>query len=318
MDIGLQATNRIMEEVGNVIIGKEDTIRKVMTCILAKGHILIDDIPGVGKTTLAVAFSKSMALKQNRIQFTPDVMPSDVLGYNMYNKATQKFEYAQGAVMCNMLLADEINRTSSKTQSALLEAMEEQRITVDGTTYNLPKPFIVIATQNPVGSIGTHMLPESQLDRFAMKLTMGYPSIEDEINMLKDKHQNNSMDSVKAIVDDNGLLYMQNEVDKVYVHHNIYTYIAHIAKATREHKSIELGLSPRGSVALCRLAKANAYISQRNYVVPDDVRAVLMGASEHRIILSSKAKIKDITIENIMYEIVGQVQVNKEKQYAEK
>ena len=311
MDMGLKAANMIMDEVKKVIIGKEDIIKKTMICILAQGHILIDDIPGVGKTTLAVAFSKAMALKQNRIQFTPDVMPSDVTGFSIYNKEKNTFEYKKGAVMCNMLLADEINRTSSKTQSSLLEAMEEKKVSVDGKVYHLPNPFIVIATQNPVGSIGTHMLPESQLDRFTMRLTMGYPSVEDEINMLKGKHRNNPMDSVDPIIDDKGLLYMQRKVDEVFIHDSIYEYVSKIAAATRSHPDVQLGVSPRGSVAICNVAKANAFISGRDYVVPDDVRVVLIDTLSHRMLLNSKSRAGRRSVIDILYEIIQGISIQQ-------
>jgi len=312
MDMGLKAANMIIDEVKKVIIGKDDIIKKALVCILAKGHILIDDIPGVGKTTLAVAFSKAMALRQNRIQFTPDVMPSDVTGFSIYNKEKHKFEYKSGAVMCNMLLADEINRTSSKTQSALLEAMEENKVSIDGKVYPLPNPFTVIATQNPVGSIGTQMLPESQLDRFTIRLTMGYPSMEDEMNMLKGKHMRNPLDAVEPIINDKGLLYMQSEVEKVFIHDNIYEYITNIAAATRTHPEIQLGVSPRGSVALCNIAKANAYLNGRNYVTPDDIRMVLMDTLSHRLIINSKARSIKKTVTDILYDIVRNTTVKQQ------
>lgn len=318
MKEGLKAATLIMEEVRKVIIGKDDIIRKVMISILANGHILIEDIPGVGKTTLAMAFSKAMKLEHHRIQFTPDVMPSDVTGFSVYNKDTNQFEYRKGAVMCNLLLADEINRTSSKTQSALLEAMEERRITVDGETRALKAPFIVIATQNPIGSIGTQMLPESQMDRFIMKITMGYPSIESEIEMLKDKHMKNPMDSVNPILNSTGICAMQLDVERVFIHDEIYAYIAEIAAATRRHPTLKLGISPRGSIALSKAAKAEAYLNGRDYVLPEDVRAILKDTVKHRLILSSKARINHITIEQVLEDIVKKIVVEKGIGYAEK
>lgn len=318
MKEGLRAATLIMEEVRKVIIGKDDIIRKVMISILANGHILIEDIPGVGKTTLAMAFSKAMKLEHNRIQFTPDVMPSDVTGFSVYNKDTNQFEYRKGAVMCNLLLADEINRTSSKTQSALLEAMEERRITVDGETRALQDPFIVIATQNPIGSIGTQMLPESQMDRFIMKITMGYPSIESEIEMLKDKHMKNPMDSVNPILNSTGICAMQMDVERVFIHDEVYAYIAEIAAATRRHPTLKLGISPRGSIAVSKAAKAEAYLNGRDYVLPEDVRAILEDTVKHRLILSSKARINHITIEQVLEDIVKKIVVEKGIGYAEK
>ncbi len=310
--MGLKAANRIMDEVRKVIIGKDEVIRKTLLCILAKGNILIEDIPGVGKTTMAMAFSKAMELKQKRVQFTPDVMPSDVTGFNVFNKQTQKFEFQEGAAMCNLLLADEINRTSSKTQSALLEAMEEQQVSVDGKIYLLPDPFIVIATQNPVGSVGTQMLPESQLDRFAMCLYMGYPEVEDEVLMLKGKHCANPMENVKPVVSDRGLLYMQKEVEQIYIKDNVYAYVAEIASATRQHPDILLGMSPRASLAVCNLAKAHAYLTGRDFVVPDDVRAVLQDAVVHRLVLRGGTRDKQNDVKRILHDIIKEIPVRKE------
>lgn len=310
MNTGLEMTHMIMGEVKKAVIGKDNVIRRIMTCFLSKGHVLIDDIPGVGKTTLAMAFSKAMALKQNRIQFTPDVMPSDVTGFTIYDKQTNAFKYKKGAVICNLLLADEINRTSSKTQSALLEAMEELHVTVDGKVYNLPKPFLVIATQNPVGSIGTHMLPESQLDRFTIRITMGYPSIEDEADMLRGKHLKNPMDDINPIINDEGLVLLQELVEKIYIHERIYEYIARIAAATRNHEGIRLGISPRGSVALCRMSQANAFIEGRDYVTPDDIIEVAADTLSHRIVLNSKSKMERKTAEEVLMDIIESIPVN--------
>lgn len=312
MNTGVETTNLIMDEVRKVVIGKDDVIRKIMTCFLAKGHVLIDDIPGVGKTTMAMAFSKAMALKQNRIQFTPDVMPSDVTGFSTYDKSTNNFKFKPGAVICNLLLADEINRTSSKTQSALLEAMEEKRVTVDGKVYQLPNPFLVIATQNPVGSIGTHMLPESQLDRFTIMIHMGYPSIKNEIDMLKGKHMKNPMDEIRPIINDEKLVELQEMVEKIFIHDRIYEYIAKIAAETRSNEGIKLGVSPRGSVALCRMAKANAFLEGRDYVTPDDVVFVAQDTLAHRIILNSKSRMGRKTPKDVLAEIIRKIPVDKE------
>ncbi len=316
--MGLKAANMIMDEVKKVIVGKDVIIRKTLICLLAKGHILIEDIPGVGKTTLAMAFSKAMALKEKRVQFTPDVMPSDVTGFTVYNKQTGQFDYKEGAVMCNLLLADEINRTSSKTQSALLEAMEEGRVSVDGKVYSLPKPFHVIATQNPVGSIGTQMLPESQLDRFAMCLQMGYPDIADEVEMLKGRQGADVMKQVEPIINEKGLLYMQQEVEKVYVKESVYAYIAQIAAETRSHPELRLGLSPRGSLAVCKLAKANAYLDGREFTTPDDVRGVLLDACVHRLLPRQTTRDKEEQLRQILFDIIANTPVQKEKDYASK
>ena len=301
---GNEAIQRIMGEVKKVIVGKDEVIRHVITAIIADGHILIDDIPGVGKTSLALAFSKAMSLNYNRMQFTPDVLPSDVTGFTMFNKKNGEFEFIEGAIMCNLFLADEINRTSSKTQSALLEAMEEGTVTVDSVTHELPSPFNVIATQNPVGSVGTHMLPESQLDRFMFCLSMGYPSVENEAKMLKEKYGQNPLDNVLPIIDSKGLGIIKKETAKVFIHDQIYDYISRIAGVSRNMEEIELGISPRGSVAIMRAAQAAAYINGRNYVVPDDVNDILAPCARHRIILSSRAKVSKATVDEVVNKIL--------------
>ncbi len=303
---GYEAVRRVVSEVEKAVVGKHEAVLQVMAAIIADGHVLIDDIPGVGKTTLALAFSKSMSLDYNRVQFTPDVLPSDVIGFTMLNKKTQEFEYKQGAVMCNLFLADEINRTSSKTQSALLEVMEEKTVTVDSVTHQLPTPFNVIATQNPVGSVGTHMLPESQLDRFMFCVSMGYPSIEDEVTMLKDKYQNHPLDNVRPVIDGKGLEVIKKEVAKVYISDEIYNYIANISAASRNMQEILLGISPRGSVAMVRAAQAIAYMEERNYVVPDDIKKIIYPCIRHRIILSSRAKAAKISIQNVVEKIINE------------
>ena len=308
---GLELCNKVMSEVGKVIVGKDEVIRKVMLAIMAEGNILIEDIPGVGKTTLAVAFSKAMSLQYNRIQFTPDVMPSDVTGFSMYNKKTNEFEYRQGAIMCNMFLADEINRTSSKTQAALLEAMEEHKVTVDGITRELPTPFTVIATQNPVGSVGTHMLPESQVDRFMFRLSMGYPSVQNEVMMLKGKHAASPMDNVQQIIDTDILKKIQEQVDEVFIHDSIYEYIATISAFTRQLPEVELGISPRGSVAIAKAAKAEAYLAGRDYVTPEDVKNILKAAANHRIILTTQSKMSGTTVEQVIDKVLERIVVTR-------
>lgn len=299
----------VMQEVRKAVKGKDEIIEKVMMAVLAKGHILMEDIPGVGKTTLALAFSKSMALKQNRMQFTTDVLPSDVIGFSMYNAKTQEFEFKEGAVMCNLFLADEINRTSSKTQSALLEAMEEGQVTVDGVTRILPKPFTVIATQNPVGSAGTQMLPESQLDRFMIKLSMGYPDPASEIAILKDRQGANPLNDVKQVVDGKDIVMMQAETDNLHMDDAIIEYITMLSFATRQNPLIELGVSPRGSIALAGMSKARAYISGRTYVTPEDVQSIFKDVAGHRIILNLRAKISSVTIDEVIDNIFRTVPV---------
>ncbi len=303
---GTEKCKGIMNEINKVIIGKEAIIKNVLAAIIAEGHVLLEDIPGVGKTTLAMTFSKAMSLKYSRMQFTPDVMPSDVTGFSIYNKETGGFEYKEGVIMSNFFLADEINRTSSKTQSALLEAMEEKKVTVDGNTYELKKPFIVMATQNPIGSIGTSMLPESQLDRFMMRLSMGYP----EVRMLKSKEGNDDIiSSVNSVVTMNEVIDIQNEVAEVYVHDDIYAYIVSIVNATRKNDNILLGVSPRGTIAIVNAAKAMAYICGRNYVIPDDVKEIINPVTNHRIILSGKARAAHVSVEQVIGNILGSVRI---------
>ena len=269
--------NRILaveNEVKKAIIGKDDAISKVMTAIIAGGHILLEDIPGVGKTTMALAFSKAMGLHFNRVQFTPDVVPSDITGFTMYDKSSGEFKYTAGAVITNFLLADEINRTSSKTQSALLEVMQEGKVTVDGKTYKLPEPFIVVATQNPIGTAGTQMLPESQLDRFMVQLSIGYPSAEDQAMILKDRSLQDPLGTVKTVVTRDDIVQMKKQAKMMFVDDKIYAYISLLAEATRNHELIRLGLSPRGALALCDMAKADAYIKGQDFVAPENIKNV--------------------------------------------
>lgn len=301
----------VMDEVKKVIVGKDDCIEKVMAAVLARGNVLLEDVPGVGKTEMAIAFSRAFGLKSNRIQFTPDVMPADIIGFSMYQKETGKFVYYAGAVMCNLLLADEINRTSPKTQSALLEVMEEGSVTVDGVTRQVPRPFIVLATQNPVGSYGTQRLPEAQMDRFLICITMGYPSAEDEIALLKRRHTDRPLDSVNAVADAEELQQMQREAEVIYIHDVIYRYMVALAEATRSHELLELGLSPRGTLALGRMARAYAYLEDREYVVPGDVKKALPDVGIHRIRLNQKARLNGRTAVNILEEILERVPAPK-------
>ena len=293
----------IIDEVKKAVIGKDDIIIKSLLAIIARGHILLDDIPGVGKTTLAVAFSKAMSLDYKRMQFTPDVLPADVTGFTVYNKQTGSFEYKPGAALCSLFLADEINRTSSKTQSALLEAMEEGAVTVDGVTHTLPRPYTVIATQNPIGSVGPQMLPESQLDRFIVRLTMGYPDLDSEIAILKSKEGGVRSAEISSVAKADDILLMQNAADEVFVDDLVYKYIASIAAATRTHPQIKLGLSPRGTVALASMARAAALLKGRSYVIPEDVKFILSDVVAHRILLSAKAKAAGVDIADVMRDI---------------
>ena len=307
-----QKINRIMSEVNKVVRGKEEVTRLVMTAILAKGHILIEDIPGVGKTTLALAFSKAMELSERRMQFTPDVLPSDVVGFNMIG-SDGEYQYKPGAIVCNILLADEINRASTKTQSALLEVMEEGQVTVDGVTRKLPTPFVVIATQNPVGSAGTQMLPESQLDRFMVRLSMGYPTMEEEIRLIKERQGTNPMELIEEIVTKEEVIVMQEQVREVYVDDRILEYMSRIVNATREHDMVTLGVSPRGTLALMDMSRAMAYINGRDYVLPEDVQQVAEAVLSHRILVNGKARMGYVDSSEVVREIVGKIETPKIK-----
>jgi len=306
----LSKANGIFDEVKKVVLGKDEIISKVLMAIIAQGHILIDDIPGVGKTTMAMAFAEAMGLKENRIQFTPDVLPADVTGFSMYNRETNKFEYKAGAVMCNLLLGDEINRTSPKTQSALLQAMEEGSVTVDGITRVVPKPFIVIATQNPTGSVGTQKLPESQLDRFMIKITIGYPEMADEVAIMKGK-QLASINTIKKAITESELIEIQEVVRNIFVDDSNYEYIAKIAENTRNNTDLQLGMSPRGSIYLLSMAKAKAFLSGRNYVLTSDIHNVIFETVEHRILLNPRAKLNNITEKAVICNILNAIPVPK-------
>ena len=303
---------QVIDEVEKAVVGKREILTKIMTAILAGGHILIEDIPGTGKTTMALAFSRAMGLEVKRVQFTPDVLPSDLTGFTVYQRETGQFVYQPGAVMCNLLLADEINRTSPKTQSALLEVMEEQQVTVDGVTRKTGNPFIVIATENPVGSAGTQLLPESQLDRFMICVSMGYPTLEEEVKILR-RSQGSARsgeritDSVQPILDAPSLLRLRKNAGEVFVHELIYRYIAELAQATRENEWVELGLSPRGTVALTAMAKARAYLKERAFVIHADVADVFPSVASHRLILNMKAKVGHIRMDELIRQVIESV-----------
>ena len=302
------AIQSIINEIKKNIKGKDDVIQRVLCAMLAGGHVLLEDIPGVGKTTLAVSISEAMSLSYRRVQFTPDVMPSDITGFSMFNPQSREFEYHEGSAMCNLFLADEINRTSPKTQSALLELMEEGKVTVDGITHPLPAPFFVIATQNPFGSAGTQRLPESQMDRFMIRLSMGYPSHESSVDILK---TDICLTPIKAIINHEQFTKRQEEANSVFVDENVYDFIVNIAEASRNSENISLGLSPRGTKALLRMAKAYAYMLSKDYVGVDDVIANLYPVSAHRIVLSTKAKAKEIDIDSVLQTIIHDVRVAK-------
>ena len=303
----MEKIKTIAAEVGKSFVGNQAIIYKVLIALLAGGHVLLEDIPGVGKTTLATAFSKTLNLSCRRMQFTPDVMPSDVTGFTMYRQDTKVLEFQPGAVMCNFFLADEINRASTRTQSALLEAMEEGSVTVDGVTYTLPKPFMVIATQNPTGSSGTQLLPESQTDRFMMRLSIGYPSEKAELEMLLRKHGKHSPSQIQPVASIEELQIMQKEASDIYLKNEIYDYIIRLIRATRSHPLITQGASPRCTAALMALSQAYAYISGRDYIVPGDVHNVYIDCTAHRLVLSSKAKRESVTAEMILDDILKNV-----------
>lgn len=299
----------ILGEVSRVIVGKNDVVETLLTALLADGHILLDDVPGVGKTTMAVALGRVLGLDYRRIQFTPDVLPSDITGFSMINRDTGAIEFKPGvALAANILLADEINRTSSKTQSALLEAMEEGQVTVDGATYPLKNPFTVIATQNHVGTAGTQLLPYAQLDRFLVRVSVGYPDFASQVDILRDRQRSNPVDALEQVTDRDEVLAMRDEVRGVTVKDSVLEYITRLAMATREQDSVELGVSPRGALAVCRMAKARAYVQGRDYATPQDVRDVFAVVCAHRIILTQKARLAGVTAEQALSDVLGAVE----------
>ncbi len=295
--------SEILNEVGKVIKGKAAEKE-----LMSGGHILLDDIPGVGKTSLAMAFSKSMELDANRMQFTSDVLPSDVVGFNIIGSDGTK-DYQRGVILCNLFLADEINRASSKTQSALLEVMEERRVTVDGVTTPAPEPFVVMATQNPVGSVGTQLLPESQLDRFMICLTLGYPTHAEEVLLLKERQGMNPVDSVVQVISREELVQMQAQVKSVHLDEDIYDYMVRLAEATRSHEHLSLGMSPRGTLALMEISKAMAFLNERNCVFPEDVKRVFPYIVRHRISLTARAKVEKLDKEELVSQILNKVKI---------
>ncbi len=284
-----QLAAQVVAEVKKAVVGKDDIVVKALLAILARGHLLLEDIPGVGKTTLAIAFSKALGLKYNRVQFTPDVMPSDLTGFSLYNKATGQMEYQPGALLCNLFLADELNRATSRTQSALLEAMEEGRVTVDGVSRPVPDPFLVIATQNPAGASGTQLLPDSQLDRFALRLSMGYPAPADELELLQRKLRGDAMGEVAQAADRAQLTSLRAQVDRVFVDDEILQYVLQLVRATRSHPGLAQGASPRAAISLCALCRGVAYLRGRDYVVPGDVSYIWTDAIAHRLVLPAGA-----------------------------
>ncbi|MBQ8148270.1 MAG: MoxR family ATPase [Lachnospiraceae bacterium] len=303
----VRSINKVLEEVNKVVRGKEEITAKVFMAICASGHVLLEDNPGSGKTTLAKSFSRAIALDYKRIQFTPDTMPSDITGYSYFKKGSDQMEYMPGAVQCNLLLGDEINRTSAKTQSALLEAMEEGSVTLDGKTTFLPQPFIVIATQNPATSLGTQPLPDSQCDRFMVKLSMGYPSLDSEMQILRETSVNDITTRIDSVMTAELLQQIRGYVDRLKGNDELIKYICELCDATRHHDYIDVGVSTRGAIALERMAAAHALFQGRGYIIPEDVREVFIDVCAHRIILKPRARMEDISEKAILEEILNKI-----------
>ena len=302
---------RIISNIRRVVVGKDQVLLWVLAAILAKGHILLEDIPGVGKTTMALAFSRTLGLSYNRVQFTPDVLPSDVTGYNVLNQASGTMTYQPGAVLCNLFLADELNRATSRTQSALLEAMEEGQVTVDGVTHKLPSPFIVVATQNPTGAAGTQLLPDSQMDRFAVRLSLGYPSPKDEMAMVMNRQGHDPLGELTTLINSSVLSAMQEEVAQTFISSEVVGYIVELVTATRNHEKILRGASPRATLSVTAMAKAIARLRGRDYVVPKDVQEVFVNTVAHRLLLQPKAESLGVTAEQVLTEILGAINAPK-------
>lgn len=296
----VEMAREVIRQVNQVILGKENEVREVMLAFLANGHVLLEDIPGVGKTTLAIAFSRAMELEYKRVQFTPDLMPSDLTGFSVYRREEEKFVYQEGSVFCNLLLADEINRTSPKTQSALLEVMEERRCTVEGCTRELPRPFLVIATQNPPGAAGTQSLPEAQVDRFMAAMTLGYPDFDSELSMAMAVGKEGGVERIKPVLDGKTLQEMQEAVHEIYIREEVYRYLLGLVTATRELAYVERGASPRATIALVKMAKAAAWLEGRAYVTPGDVISQYAYVVSHRLLLNAEARMENVSKKDII------------------
>ena len=305
----------LIQNVENVIVGKRRVIEYISAALISGGHVLLEDVPGVGKTVMVQAFSKSMGCSFKRIQFTPDLLPSDITGVSVFNQKTGDFEFKVGPIMNQVVLADEINRTSPKTQSSLLEVLEEKQVTVDGNTYKVKEPFMVLATQNPIEYEGTFPLPEAQLDRFMMKISIGYPDLEEEKKILRRFKVKNPIDNLKAVISGDEILEIQSIVREVYVDESIDDYIVNIVRATRENKNVQLGASPRGSLSLFRAAQAWAVINGREYVIPDDVKQFVKPVLSHRIIIKPEGKLMGIEPYDVLDNILEQVRVPVVKRY---
>ena len=307
----INQAQKIISQMRTVVVGKDTVLLWALAAILAKGHILLEDIPGVGKTTMAVAFSRILGLRYNRVQFTPDVLPSDVTGYSVMDQASGKMIYQPGAVLCNLFLADELNRATSRTQSALLEAMEEGQVTVDGTSHPLPRPFVVIATQNPTGAAGTQLLPDSQMDRFMVRLSLGYPSAKDEVSMVMDRQGKEPMTQLQQLLQPRELEALQDMVEKTHVSQDVVRYIVALSGATRNDENILQGASPRATLAVTAMAKAVAQLRGRDYVIPRDVQEVFSHTVAHRLLLSSKAEGQGLHANQVLAQILERVPAPK-------
>ena len=303
----IEQSEQVIREIGKVFIGKDEIIEKVLMAIYAGGHVLLEDSPGVGKTTLALGFSRALDLSYKRVQFTPDTMPSDITGFSVYNKATGKLEYKPGAADCNLLLGDEINRTSSKTQSALLEVMEEGSVTVDGITHVLPKPFLCIATQNHYGAAGTQALPESQLDRFMVRLSIGYPGRDSQVEILKNRRGIGDLEQVKTRMSRDDVREIQGYLYSVTIIDELLYYITDLCAATREDPMVDLGVSPRGVHALTQMARSHAVLRERDYVIPEDVQAVFEDVCAHRLVMKPQAKIEGVTALDVLQRVMRKI-----------
>ncbi len=310
--------NKLLDNVEKVIVGKRSEIELAIIALLCGGHVLIEDVPGVGKTSLVSALSKSISASFKRIQFTPDILPSDITGFSVFNPKTGEFEFRNGAIMCNIVLADEINRTTPKTQASLLEVMEEGQFTVDGTTYKLPKPFMVMATQNPIDYLGTYPLPEAQMDRFLLKISLGYPQSNEETYILSQYLKQNPLESITPVIDTAEILDLQQQVKNVYIDSTLLNYVVEIINLTRRNENILLGASPRGSLALCKAAQALALMKGRDYVLPEDIKRMIMPTLSHRIILKQEAKLKKKNVIDILSSIINSVFVPLVNSYEKK
>ena len=303
---------RIINELRKAVQGKDQVLIWVLMTILARGNILLEDIPGVGKTNMALAFSRALGLDYGRVQFNPDVLPSDITGYSVYQKETGKMIYQKGAILCNLFLADELNRATSRTQSALLEAMEERQVTVDGVSHPLPRPFTVIATQNPTGAAGTQLLPDSQMDRFTVRLSVGYPQPKDELDMVLARQGGvNPLNAVRQVVTAAELVSMQEAVGKIYMKESLIAYVVSLVSATRQHPQISRGASPRATLAIVSMAKATAYMNGRDYVLPEDVQTVFVGTVSHRLLLSNEAQNLGLTESAVLTELMSKISAPK-------